>query len=176
MAPIWTSSFYASESSLRVRASKPETWQGERLMRTTTCEYLWQAGDARAGVDRRPTSHGLCGLFVGADGDADGVRDFIAALRAERRKRIQRASNRSMSSSPLMNSLPLSRNILHKENDSAQALEPISGRYSDRSNYQSSRPLPPDQLPAKEARRPTGSPAGPVFAADEYASARRSRL
>ena len=54
-------------------------------------------------------------LSLEPDGDANGVRGLVAALRAERRKRLQKSLEQVDEFIALMNNPSLSRNILHGE-------------------------------------------------------------
>ena len=108
--------FYASEFLLRVRASKPETWQGARLMRTT---YFDEDLGKRVTRVQALTDEQLkmsCADYLWSLMEMPmEFEDFVAALRAERRKRLQKSLEQVDEFIALMNNPSLSRNILHGE-------------------------------------------------------------
>jgi hypothetical protein len=153
--------FYASEFLLRVRASKPETWQGARLMRPTYFdEYLGRRVTRAQALTDDQLRMGCADYLWGLMEMPMEFEDFIAALRAERRKRIQKSQEQVDEFIALMNSSSLSRNILHKE---TIPLKLLSQSPEDILTDPTINPVDLCHLISyqpRRRRRSTGSPAG----------------
>jgi hypothetical protein len=108
--------FYAAEFILRIRASKPETWEGARLMRTTYFdeELGKRVTRVQALTDEQLRMACIDYMWSLIEMPME-FEDFIAAIRAERRMRLQKSQEQVDEFIDLMYNRSLARKILHKE-------------------------------------------------------------